>query len=416
MDESAEGHRYVMVLSVPARCLGNDSFCVESAFAQHLHVLKAHLGDLAHRLIVVGPELDESAESDATLATIRAEEGIEFVPAFPLTVGRLGYLRRLPSVVRLLWREVGLARIVHAGPSQPQRMFEFLAIALAKLRGKHTIYITDIDHRRSPDMMLRTGVWSRRQYFMARWLWGPVLHLQHLYAVRNCSLVLLKGAGMVADYGQGRSNVKNFVDTAYGDTHVLDQDRLESKLSQVDEGPLRLVYFGRLDPRKGVDHMLRAVRLALDAGWPVQFEVIGDGPDRERLSALAEQLGLTAHVNFVGALAFGDLLFRRLYGAHVLLAAPLSEDTPRSAFDAFASGLAILAYDTYYYRELHDSGAPVLLVPWLDPGAMAQAISQLANNRQLLADLLRQARAYAVPNTQESWLDRRTQWTRDLAA
>src|SRR6185436_17944128 len=50
---------------------------------------------------------------------------------------------------------------------------------------------------------------------------------------------------------------------------------------------------------------------------------------RGAVEALAAELRLGQQVSFAGALPFGAPLFERLYDAHVLLAAPLAEDTPR---------------------------------------------------------------------------------------
>ena len=70
---------------------------------------------------------------------------------------------------------------------------------------------------------------------------------------------------------------------------------------------------------------------------------------------------------------FGQEFFRHLYRYQLLLAAPLREDTPRSALDAMAAGIPYLAYDTYYYNQLLESGAGVV-VPWRDEQAMADEL------------------------------------------
>jgi glycosyltransferase involved in cell wall biosynthesis len=118
-------------------------------------------------------------------------------------------------------------------------------------------------------------------------------------------------------------------------------------------------------------------------------------------------------VHFHGPVPF-DAVFDLLYQCHVLLAAPLSQDTPRSALDAMASGQAVLAYDTYYYRELVTAGAAVVIVPWLDIEAMARSIADLSQDRERLAGLLRNGVEFARSNTQEVWLDRRVRWTQEL--
>ena len=94
-----------------------------------------------------------------------------------------------------------------------------------------------------------------------------------------------------------------------------------------------------------------------------------------------------------------------------MLAAPLSEDTPRSALDAMASGQAIVGYDTYYYRDFASEGAGVVTVPWSQSEVLGKQLFELSKDRELLAHLFSKSRAFALENTQEIWLDRRLCWT-----
>jgi glycosyltransferase involved in cell wall biosynthesis len=411
---------YLMVIAVSAHRIDDGHFAVESAFASHLKLLKARLGSLGAELVLAGPTFgDDVYQRDRSQLDVIDEnaEGIRFHGMFPIDAGRLGYLRRLPSVMRALYREVARAAVVQASPSVLYRPFEFPSLMIGRALGKKTISITDIDGRRTAAMNYQTGAWSKMEYLVTRYLHDPFRHWQHLVAARACSLVLLKGEKLARDYGRGRPNVKSFLDSAFSSSHVIAPDRLEEKLRRLEDpaSPIAATFFGRLVAYKGVDHMLRAIAHAKDLGLrDVRFEIVGSGPAEPRLRALAGDLGLGAEVVFQGAVAFGDALFERLRDYHVLLAAPLREDTPRSALDAMASGQAVLAYDTYYYRELTEAGAGVEIVPWRDERALGQRLFDLGRDRARLAKLIRQGVAFAQVNTQEIWIDRRMQWTREL--
>jgi glycosyltransferase involved in cell wall biosynthesis len=265
-------------------------------------------------------------------------------------------------------------------------------------------------------MNLKTGRWSFKEYLVTRVLHDSFSHLQQSIGVRLFSLVLLKGGALTHDYGKGRPNVKNFLDAAFSEKQIIDSSRLEAKVSalSVPETPIVFTYFGRLVEYKGVDHILRAFHHAVCLGAKnIRLHLIGGGPELGRLTTLTETLGLGALVHFHGPVPF-DAVFDRLYPCHVLLAAPLSQDTPRSALDAMASGQAVLAYDTYYYRELVTAGAAVEVVPWLDIEAMGRSIADLSQDRERLSSLLRKGVEFARSNTQEAWLDRRVRWTEEL--
>jgi glycosyltransferase involved in cell wall biosynthesis len=162
--------------------------------------------------------------------------------------------------------------------------------------------------------------------------------------------------------------------------------------------------------------MLRAVRSARDLGADVTFDVFGGGEEEPALRRLAGELGLGDAARFHGSRPYGPGFFAELADYDLLLAAPLREDTPRSAIDAQALGIGVLAFDTYYYEELAAQGAGVVTTPWPDPDAMAKALVALAGDRRRLVDLGERGVAFAAANTQESWLRRRAAWTPGVAA
>jgi glycosyltransferase involved in cell wall biosynthesis len=61
----------------------------------------------------------------------------------------------------------------------------------------------------------------------------------------------------------------------------------------------RILFVGRLIDVKGVDHLLRAIPLAIQKlGHPLGLTIAGDGPERSKIEAAARRLGLT--VEFAG--------------------------------------------------------------------------------------------------------------------
>jgi glycosyltransferase involved in cell wall biosynthesis len=79
-------------------------------------------------------------------------------------------------------------------------------------------------------------------------------------------------------------------------------------------GPPTLLFVGRLVTRKGVDRLLEALAALPERPW--RLEVIGFGPERERLEALSRRLGLAERVAFLGRVSNQDLTaaYRRATG------------------------------------------------------------------------------------------------------
>jgi len=178
--------------------------------------------------------------------------------------------------------------------------------------------------------------------------------------------------------------------------------------------PLRLLYFGRLVGYKGVELMLRAVAAARKGGAHLTFDVMGDGPERGALEALIRELGLGDVVSFIASRPYGPAFFEVLHGRDVLLACPLSADTPRSTWDALASGMPVLAFDTPFYASMAAFTEAVMVTPWPEVAPFAAELVRLAEDKQRLVAPLRAGVLAARENSGLSWLRRRVEWVEEL--
>jgi glycosyltransferase involved in cell wall biosynthesis len=339
------------------------------------------------------------------------------VPLEPEGVSRFRYWTRylLPNI-RTIWRECRKAQVIHAGPSYVLTPREFVGILLAILMRKKSIFVVDIDWRRSARMNYETGRTSLKSYFMTEAFYSPLFGLQVRIASRFCSLVMLKSARLVRDYGRGRASVKDLLDAAHSEHHIIDSPTLERKIERVLAGksPVHVAYFGRLTAYKGIDRMIAVIAaIKRDGGPVIRFDIIGVGEERSALELLCADLDVLDRVKFLGPLKFGPEFFNLVRNHDVLLAAPLAADTPRSALDAMASGLAVVAYDTEYYVDLQKSSGAVKIVPWRDDASMAGALIELDQQRTQLAAMIQAGAEFARANTQEIWLERRAAWTRE---
>lgn len=293
----------------------------------------------------------------------------------------------------------------------------FIAVICGIFHKKKIVYYVDIDYRNSAWMLYQTSFYSLKSYLLAEYIYFPFQGLQIKLAVAKCNLVALKGKKFCRDFGKGKQHVKYFLDAAHSANNIISEEALNIKIAEVLDlnFPLELVYFGRLVAYKGIDRCLRALKVALSKiSKPINFHVIGSGEQKKLLIQLTEELNLQSQVYFHEAVPYGPSLFNMLYQFHLLLASPLSEDTPRSALDAMAAGLPILAYNTYYYAELTETGA-VTVVDWLSIDQMGERIAFYAVNRDELATKIINAVDFAKNNTQETWLETRKKWEQEFA-
>lgn len=148
-------------------------------------------------------------------------------------------------------------------------------------------------------------------------------------------------------------------------------------------GPLRLIYVGRLAPRKGLLESVEALRLARARGIAARLVVAGSGPEEARLRQHVRDCGLVRDVSFVGP-AYGEHKARLLSQADALLLASYTEGLPYALLEAMAAGVVPIVTPVGAMREVVADGEHGLLVEPRDARAIAEAIARLAADRASL--------------------------------
>jgi glycosyltransferase involved in cell wall biosynthesis len=145
-----------------------------------------------------------------------------------------------------------------------------------------------------------------------------------------------------------------------------------------------VLFVGRLDPVKGLGHLLRALARVRQI-MQVRCVLVGDGGQRPQLEALAQELGIAEDVWFAGKQSNP---FRYMKRATVFVLPSLSEGLPNVLIEAMACGCPVIASDVASggSREVLGGGEYGVLVPAGDENAMADALLKL-----LCEDSLQQA-------------------------
>lgn len=159
--------------------------------------------------------------------------------------------------------------------------------------------------------------------------------------------------------------------------------------------PLRILSVARMVEKKGLGDAIRAVA---QLGGGYEYVLVGDGPLRESLQALARGLPLTGTIRFTGPLtrrAIVDLL----QTTDIFLAPSVTarngdiEGIPVAIMEAMATGIPVVSTRHSGIPELVDDATAGFLVAEGDVPALTDRLSQLIADPALRARMGAEGRA-----------------------
>lgn len=336
-----------------------------------LDVLARSLGERGHQVTVLAPH-------------VRGEEKLGDLPY------RLVRYRRPSSkrfgvrqlVVRLLWEHWRRpADVLHCHGAYPPG---FVGLTFRRLTGVPVVV-------RPHGSDILPGDWIRR----------------HERLERRVARVMREADAVIA---QGRELARE------AEALGAARERIRVIANGVEIPPARrnpvvpplLVAMGSLTPKKGFDLLLRALPAVRAAAPGVRLILAGEGPERERLQALAEELGQEQWVEIPGSIvgpAKADLFAK----AALVILPSRREPFSNVLLEVLAAGCPVVATSVGGTPEILGDPPVGILVPPEDPDSLAQAVSDLLRDPKRLEALGAVARAraavFAWPRMVDGYLD-----------
>ncbi|MCX5801658.1 MAG: glycosyltransferase [Candidatus Eisenbacteria bacterium] len=155
-----------------------------------------------------------------------------------------------------------------------------------------------------------------------------------------------------------------------------------------EKGPV-VTFAGRLYRLKGPDVYLKAAASVYRRNPGTRFLLIGEGPMRDELVSLAEELGLSQAVHFVGEVPSLREVFSR---SSVVVLSSRSEGFPTSVLEAMAVGVPVVASRTGGVEELINDRVDGFLFESENSEDSASIITMLLSNREIVAEVGARAR------------------------
>ncbi len=174
-------------------------------------------------------------------------------------------------------------------------------------------------------------------------------------------------------------------------------------------GVFRVITTGTLIWRKGHEYTLQALRSLLDRGVDFRFDIIGDGPERQRVLYTIHDLGLETKVRLRGRLEPSRVV-TLLQEADAFVLSSLSEGISNAVLEAMSCGIPVVTSDCGGMREAVTDASEGYVVPMRDPSRLAGALHQLATSPKIRSGMGRAGREkvlaqFTLSQQISQWLD-----------
>lgn len=157
----------------------------------------------------------------------------------------------------------------------------------------------------------------------------------------------------------------------------------------------RLLCVGRLEKYKGLEHVIRALPAILKRYPDTHLEVVGEGPDEERLRGITTELGIQDSVSFTGNLPHVKLLEHYQAASLFVMPAVMPEAFGKVGVEAMSTGTPVIASNIGGITDWLQTGRNGRLTSPGDTSQIADGIIELFSDSALLRQMGKTARTTA---------------------
>jgi glycosyltransferase involved in cell wall biosynthesis len=155
----------------------------------------------------------------------------------------------------------------------------------------------------------------------------------------------------------------------------------------------RLVYAGQVIRGKGVDVLIESLARLRNV---FECVILGDGSHRPYCEQLAQRLGLSDRVRFVGFVSQSKIAEYYRDASAAVMSSVWPEPFGAVGLEAMRYGLPVVAFDAGGIREWLVDGWNGFLIPWMDRDRYAAGVDELLRDKQLARKMGERGRAWAA--------------------
>ena len=169
------------------------------------------------------------------------------------------------------------------------------------------------------------------------------------------------------------------------DTDLFTPDTTPDPLLSEEEGPI-IMTTRRLVVKNGVLYLVKAFKRVVEKIPEAKLIIIGDGPEKDRITKEIEDLDIEKNIQFIGMIA-NSKIPSYLAAAKIVVVPSIVEASSISVLEAMAMRKPVVASDIPGIREITNNGKNCVLVPSKKTESIADAILNLIKSENKAEEL-----------------------------
>lgn len=172
---------------------------------------------------------------------------------------------------------------------------------------------------------------------------------------------------------------------------------------KVDKGFINLLTVGRLDELKGQEYGVEAVKILLEKGFKVHYNLVGTGTRLNYLERKVKDLGLSKYVSFLGPLSQEEVV-GILQESDIFLMTSITDSNGMAesqglvTAEAQSCGMPVVAFSSGGVKYTLMDGETGFLVREKDVSHFAECLAHLIDNKPLRVEMGVNARSFILSN------------------
>jgi glycosyltransferase involved in cell wall biosynthesis len=209
-----------------------------------------------------------------------------------------------------------------------------------------TAIVSQMLARSNTRVVLRVAISQRASIDKDPYKIAKLLPLTRKFTFKRATRVITNSTGVADEIedstGISRSKI-TVIQNPSADPEIFTQSRIAIDHPWLDDHDVpTAVAVGRLSAQKDYPTLLRAHAIVSES-TPCKLVIVGEGEERENLTALAENLGTTDDIDFIG---YSNNPWSYMSRASVYLLTSTWEGSPSSLIEAMALGIPSIATDS----------------------------------------------------------------------